>query len=183
MAELSITRVPFKPKENESKQSEFFCDSCVFENIKSKATHFCKTCEDPEPLCNKCAQQHLRHNLCRNHEICDDIEELHDIKVAVKEKENQYKQLEVLCESCLFGNLNIRATHFCKTCEDPEPLCNSCAQLHIRHKLCRDHEICDVIEELLDKKKKKPKQRNRGLVRILSFWGLKHQGNSFLQDM
>lgn len=67
-------------------------------------------------------------------------------------RENQYKQLEVLCESCLFGNLNIRATHFCKTCEDPEPLCNSCAQLHIRHKLCRDHEICDVIEELLDKK-------------------------------
>lgn len=41
---------------------------------------------EPEPFCNKCAQQHIRHNLCRNHEICDDIEELHDKKVAIKQK-------------------------------------------------------------------------------------------------
>lgn len=46
---------------------------------------------EPEPFCNKCAQQHIRHNLCRNNEICDDIEELHDKKVAIKQK---YLQVE-----------------------------------------------------------------------------------------
>lgn len=46
---------------------------------------------EPEPFCNKCAQQHIRHNLCRNNEICDDIEELHDKKVTIKQK---YLQVE-----------------------------------------------------------------------------------------
>lgn len=44
--------------------------------MKTKGTHFCKTCEDPEPLCDNCARQHTRHKLFRDHEICDAIEEI-----------------------------------------------------------------------------------------------------------
>lgn len=65
-------------------------------------------------------------------------------------RKGKSKETEVLCGPCRFGDLNTKATHFCKTCEDLEPLCEDCAQQHVRHKLCRGHEICDVIEELLD---------------------------------
>lgn len=64
--------------------------------------------------------------------------------------ESQCKQNEILCDPCLLGNLNTTATHFCKSCEDLEPLCDNCAQQHIRHKLCRDHELCDTIEEFIN---------------------------------
>lgn len=49
------------------------CGPCSFENIHFKATHFCKTCDDPEPLCETCAKQHTRQKICRDHEICKDI--------------------------------------------------------------------------------------------------------------
>lgn len=67
-------------------------------------------------------------------------------------RKSQSKETEVWCESCRFGDLNTKATHFCKTCEDLEPLCENCAQQHVRHKLCRGHEICNGIEEFLDMK-------------------------------
>lgn len=51
------------------------CNPCFFENIQVKATHFCRTCEDPEPLCKTCAREHVRHKISRNHEISDNIRE------------------------------------------------------------------------------------------------------------
>lgn len=29
------------------------------DNVDVKATHFCKACKDPEPLCESCAKQHM----------------------------------------------------------------------------------------------------------------------------
>lgn len=52
-----------------------WCNPCFFENIQVKATHFCRTCEDPEPLCKTCAREHIRHKISRDHEISDNIRE------------------------------------------------------------------------------------------------------------
>lgn len=49
------------------------CDPCFIENIHVKATHFCKTCDDPEPLCDECAKQHTRQKICRDHEMCKNL--------------------------------------------------------------------------------------------------------------
>lgn len=32
-------------------------------------------CDDPEPLCVECAKQHTRQKICREHEMCKDIQE------------------------------------------------------------------------------------------------------------
>lgn len=45
------------------------CDPCSNEGTKGKATHICKTCEDPEPLCETCAKQHTRQKAFRDHEL------------------------------------------------------------------------------------------------------------------
>lgn len=44
-------------------------------------------------------------------------------------------------------NLQVKATHFCKTCEDPEALCGACAKQHTRQKLFREHQLCGEIQD------------------------------------
>lgn len=60
---------------NQTDQENIYCDPCLYEDIKTKATQFCKTCDAPEPLCNDCAKQHSRQKLSRDHELCNDIQE------------------------------------------------------------------------------------------------------------
>lgn len=62
--------------EDISKHGDIFCDPCLYGDIKTKATHFCKTCDVPEPLCKDCAQQHTREKLSRNHELCDEMKKI-----------------------------------------------------------------------------------------------------------
>lgn len=49
------------------------CNPCSNDLIMSNATHFCKTCEDPEPLCESCAVQHTRQKIAKDHDICDNM--------------------------------------------------------------------------------------------------------------
>ena len=44
---------------------------CV--NIQTIATRFCKSCEEPEPMCEVCASHHSRQKATKDHEICDDM--------------------------------------------------------------------------------------------------------------
>lgn len=60
---------------DQTEQSDIFCDPCLYGNLKNKATHFCKSCDFPEPLCKYCAQQHSRQKLSRDHELCKDMKE------------------------------------------------------------------------------------------------------------
>lgn len=60
---------------------------------------------------------------------------------------SQNRETEKYCGPCCDENKQITATHFCKTCEDPEPLCEACAKQHNRHKISKDHELSDKIEE------------------------------------
>lgn len=66
-------------------KSKVFCEICITDNELVEATHFCKTCDDPDPLCGTCAKIHLRHKLIKNHEICADIEHF-----PYKEKKEWY---------------------------------------------------------------------------------------------
>lgn len=65
----------------QTEEDVIFCARCLYGNLKNKATQFCKTCDSPEPLCNKCAQQHTRQKLSRDHELCEDIKVLPTIKM------------------------------------------------------------------------------------------------------
>lgn len=57
------------------------------------------------------------------------------------------KETNTVCEPCSNEDKAITATHFCKSCYDPEPLCESCAKEHSRQKISKYHILCDKIEE------------------------------------
>ena len=63
-----------------------FCNPCLFGDEQIEATHYCMTCEDPEPLCEACAQQHTRHKASRHHEINDDLTQLSNNAITLDEK-------------------------------------------------------------------------------------------------
>lgn len=67
--------------------------------------------------------------------------------IVYNSSEDQLKKEEIFCDPCLHGDLKSKATLFCKTCDVPEPLCADCAVQHTRHKLCRNHELCDNMAE------------------------------------
>lgn len=52
-----------------------------------------------------------------------------------------------LCEHCIHDNVLVTAINFCKTCEDPEALCEICAKHHTRQKAFKDHELCGIMHE------------------------------------
>lgn len=52
------------------------------------------------------------------------------------------------CNPCSYGDIIVRATHFCRTCENPEPLCENCSTQHVRQRKSRHHQICENIKEI-----------------------------------
>lgn len=59
------------------------CRPCSMDNMTVKATCFCKSCEDPEPLCEECAKQHTRFQICKDHEICQDIKYFQETESSI----------------------------------------------------------------------------------------------------
>lgn len=51
----------------------------------------------------------------------------------------------MLCEPCITENQLIQATHFCRTCNDPELLCESCAKHHTKQKPFKGHQLSKDI--------------------------------------
>lgn len=123
-------------KDESAKQ--IFCEICTTDALPVQATHFCKTCEDPDPLCENCVHRHLKEMLSKNHEICCFIKDF-------RKSRNKYGN-QILCEICTTDE-QVLATHFCKTCEDPDPLCENCANRHLKEKLSKHHEICDNMKD------------------------------------
>lgn len=78
------------------------CIPCSNDSKEVQATHFCKTCEDPEPLCEMCANQHNRHKVSKDHEICPDIEEYPDPQQNIR-----YINISFLCFSCMKDHTDI----------------------------------------------------------------------------
>lgn len=52
----------------------FSANTVFMKKKKIKAAQYCKTCDEPDPLCNDCAKHHIRQKASRNHELCNDIE-------------------------------------------------------------------------------------------------------------
>lgn len=71
---------------DQTDQEDIFCDPCLYEDVKTKATHYCKTCDFSEPLCNDCAKQHTRQKLSRDHEMCNNIGEFHNNQKDLNKK-------------------------------------------------------------------------------------------------
>lgn len=54
---------------------KMICVPCSNDSEEVEATHFCKTCEDPEPLCEMCAKDHTRYKMTKNHKIYAEMTE------------------------------------------------------------------------------------------------------------
>lgn len=134
-------------------ERELFCKPCLYGNQKIIATFFCKTCATPEPLCDDCAEQHCRQKLSRDHELCEGMTKYPN-QVIKDQDESNTQQDTLLCDPCLYGSKKNTATHFCTTCDVPEPLCVNCAQQHTRQRISRDHQLCDNINVFPNAQKK-----------------------------
>lgn len=53
-----------------------------------------------------------------------------------------------LCEPCFSENQHVQATHFCKTCDEPELLCDTCAKHHTKQKPFKDHKLSKDIGDI-----------------------------------
>lgn len=71
---------------NQMEHLDIYCNPCRNGDLIKKATLFCKTCNVPEPLCKDCAAQHTRHKLCRNHKLCDEMDEFSNVQRASNQK-------------------------------------------------------------------------------------------------
>ena len=49
------------------------CQPCLRDTITAEATKCCKTCNDPEPLCDLCAQRHTLMEANTGHEVTTDM--------------------------------------------------------------------------------------------------------------
>ena len=75
--------------EQQQTERQIYCDPCLFGNVKTEATRFCKTCLDPEPLCEVCAQLHTRQKATKNHMMCEDIRQFPNLQDALNERYNR----------------------------------------------------------------------------------------------
>ncbi|XP_062611160.1 uncharacterized protein LOC134273004 [Saccostrea cucullata] len=50
------------------------CEPCQFEGTHVPATQFCLDCQDPEPFCYPCGQQHVRQKAGRGHRLSQSMQ-------------------------------------------------------------------------------------------------------------
>lgn len=131
---------------NKQQGIDILCNQCFnYEKKQVAATCFCETCEDPDRLCGACSKQHIRQTQSQHHIICEDIDKFPNI---IKDISNE-KEQKLVCNIChIFEKTQVTATHFCKTCQDPEPWCEHCAKQHTRQKLSQDHILSTDIGKL-----------------------------------
>lgn len=63
-------------------------------------------------------------------------------------RENDTEKM-IICGPCSSEELQVQATHFCKTCDDPEPLCEICAKHHTKQKLSKNHILSENMKDFL----------------------------------
>lgn len=59
----------------ENKAERVPCSLCHRDTITSEATKWCKTCKDPEPLCDHCAQRHTLMEANEGHQMAVDLQQ------------------------------------------------------------------------------------------------------------
>ena len=109
------------------------CENCKVNRNERSAVAFCLVCEHPEPLCDECAKIHVKQKQFRQHEISYNIQQL-----------TKY----IPCEPCSYESNENSATQFCLDCEEPEPMCNTCASQHLKQRSGRGHTLCENIHDM-----------------------------------
>lgn len=122
------------------------CTTCAIDKKNNDATSFCLKCQDPEPMCDRCARRHVRKRTRKNqdHEICRDLHKFGTQELI------KY----IPCEPCEFESTENAATHFCLNCKEPEPMCHVCANQHIKQRAGRGHRLSDTISNMPGYEKK-----------------------------
>lgn len=151
---------------------------CLDGNKESDDISSCRSIHVAETLFENVPQQHtLPQLISSGSEMCIGLQETTNI--TSDKTEDQLKKEEIFCDPCLHGDLKSKATIFCKTCDVPEPLCADCAVQHTRHKLCRNHELCDNMAEFIIKRVPfKPKYNAKfqeNCKQIIKIWYLQQK--------
>nr|XP_022286825.1 uncharacterized protein LOC111099705 [Crassostrea virginica] len=144
----------FDPTSEKEPRMNITCKPCNRESITAKATKCCKTCKDPEPLCDLCAQRHTLKAGNKGHEMSDDLQQFFD---PTSEKE---PRMNITCKPCNRESITAEATKCCKTCKDPEPLCDLCAQRHTLKAGNKGHEMSDDLQQFFDPTPEKEPRMN-----------------------
>lgn len=113
-----------------SQSNGMLCENCKKKGENQTAMAFCLTCEHPEPLCNTCERTHAEEN--QGHEIRFDILQLAKC---------------ILCEPCFHSKVELASTHFCLDCNEPDPMCELCANKHLKLSSGRGHRLCNDISD------------------------------------
>ncbi|XP_071148474.1 uncharacterized protein [Mytilus edulis] len=123
---------------------EVLCEPCKSADKRLQASGYCLHCEDPEPLCHSCVEQHTAMKLTRGHELSYDIANfILRYKSKDKMKADPYcSQNQRTCEPCTYRKKSVLAAHYCKECE--EFMCDSCISQHRSMKNFSQHDIVNV---------------------------------------
>ncbi|CAC5425890.1 unnamed protein product [Mytilus coruscus] len=134
-----------------------FCATCRSGGHDVVATSYCKDCDDPEPFCFTCADQHTAMKISRNHQLSSELELLIKLKEQSQTEDNDSRDASscgilnasdivtdhLSCEPCFHQNLYKPATHYCFTCD--EKYCEECTKRHKAHRRTNDHEVINLI--------------------------------------
>ncbi|XP_071169828.1 uncharacterized protein [Mytilus edulis] len=140
-----------------------FCTTCRSRGHDALATSYCIDCDDPEPFCVTCADQHTAMKISRNHQLSSEIELLMNmmkLKEQPPTEDNDCRDgsscgisnasdvvtEHLSCEPCFHQNLDKPATHYCFTCD--EKYCEECTTRHKAHRRTNDHDI--IVLSLLN---------------------------------
>lgn len=113
---------------DETVQNMIECEPCSFGNKSTKSTQFCRDCK--EYLCEHCTTSHRSHKQNKNHTT-----------IQINEALN--------CNPCKMKGKTETAVKFCLDCKEPDPLCASCADIHLSMKRTRGHRMSPDISSLI----------------------------------
>lgn len=103
------------------------CKPCMLDNFVINANHFCDDCD--ESLCDECTNTHISQKNTQKHKI------------------KALPSVAPRCEICEAE----AATLYCEDCEDPDLLCEVCAEDHKSLKQNRNHELSTDIGKCISK--------------------------------
>ncbi|VDI01173.1 Hypothetical predicted protein [Mytilus galloprovincialis] len=137
------------------------CYPCSANDTNKIATAFCLDCEDPEPLCDDCADQHKLMKKTKNHKMSKNkftlnlkfsqkIErfetniqnETETVKAQKLITNVQEKSTEPKCEPCEKRGKPTIAIYFCHDCE--ERYCEACMKKHTISKNTKNHRLGNI---------------------------------------
>src|SRR6218665_1029425 len=139
-----------KPEDTES-----LCDVCVLNNSDgnqkvSTAALYCIDCNENQ--CEKCSAEHMRQRVCKNHPVVSLEDHLKENLLHKEQQDEETLNTTILCDVCLDNNESgtaAIATLHCITCTENQ--CDDCSKEHKRQRVCKDHHIVVLDDQMKHK--------------------------------